>query len=80
MADCILFQKESNFYTAFVLAIGWPTWESPHEVSLIYNIYDEYLFQNKSKNEYQNSIVDIKTRLQHSLLKIVHFTQPLPNF
>ena len=30
-----LFQKESNFCMAFVLAIGWLTWESAHEVSLI---------------------------------------------
>ena len=38
MADCILFQKESDFCMAFVLAISRPTWESAHEVSLIHNI------------------------------------------
>ena len=37
MADHILFEKESNFCTAFVLAAGWLTWESAHEVHLKYN-------------------------------------------
>ena len=32
------FQKENDFHTAFVLAIGQPTWESAHEVHLKYNI------------------------------------------
>ena len=31
-ADHILFEKESNFCTAFVSATGWPTWESAHEM------------------------------------------------
>ena len=34
-ADCILFKKENDFHMAFVLAIGWPTWESAHELCLI---------------------------------------------
>ena len=38
MADCILFEKEKNFCTAFVSAIGRPTRESAHEVCLKYNI------------------------------------------
>ena len=38
MADHVLFEKENDFCTAFVLAIGWPTWESAHEVCLKYNI------------------------------------------
>ena len=32
------FKKKSNFCMAFVLAAGWPTWESAHEVHLNYNI------------------------------------------
>ena len=35
MADRILFEKESDFCMAFVLAIGWPTWESAHGLHLI---------------------------------------------
>ena len=31
-------KKKTNFHTAFVLAIGWPTRESAHEVRLKYNI------------------------------------------
>ena len=38
MADCILFEKENDFHMAFVLAVGWPTQESAHEVCLKYNI------------------------------------------
>ena len=37
-ANSILFEKESDFHMAFVLATGWPTWESAHEVHLKYNI------------------------------------------
>ena len=32
------FLKENDFHMAFVLAIGWPTQESAHEVHLKYNI------------------------------------------
>ena len=35
MADCILFEKESDFCMAFVLAISQLTWESAHESCLI---------------------------------------------
>ena len=28
-------KKKAIFITAFVLAIGWPTWESVHELCLI---------------------------------------------
>ena len=35
MANHILFEKESDFCMAFVLAIGQPTWESAHELYLI---------------------------------------------
>ena len=38
MANHILFEKESNFCMAFVLAASRPTWESAHEVHLNYNI------------------------------------------
>ena len=38
-ADCILFEKEIDFCTAFVSAIGQPTWESAHGVHLEYDIY-----------------------------------------
>ena len=38
MADCVLFQKESDFCMAFVLATSQLTWESAHEVWLKYNI------------------------------------------
>ena len=54
MADCILFEKESDFHMAFVLAVGWPTWESAHELYLI-----EYLFQNMSIYVYQNFIINM---------------------
>ena len=37
-ADCILFEKENDFCTAFGLAASQPTWESAHEVQLNYNI------------------------------------------
>ena len=37
-ADCILFEKESNFHMAFGSAAGWLTWESAHEVHLNYNL------------------------------------------
>ena len=35
MANCILFEKESDFCMAFVSATGQPTWESAHELYLI---------------------------------------------
>ena len=38
MANHIVFEKESDFCMAFVLATGQPTWESAHEVFLKYNI------------------------------------------
>ena len=38
MTNCILFEIENDFHMAFVLAIGWLTWESAHEVCLKYNI------------------------------------------
>ena len=38
MADHILFEKENDFCTAFVLATGHLTWESAHEVHLNYGI------------------------------------------
>ena len=38
MANHILFEKEDDFHTAFVLATGCPTWGSAHEVHLNYSI------------------------------------------
>ena len=40
MANCILFEKESDFCMAFVSATGWLTQGSAHEVCLKYNILD----------------------------------------
>ena len=39
-ADHILFKKESDFCMAFVLTVGWPTWESAHELCLILSHLD----------------------------------------
>ena len=35
MADCVLFEKESDFCMAFVLAVSQLTWESAHEMCFI---------------------------------------------